>query len=126
MRNFKQYLSENIPPWETCLPPWEQYPPLPSDFTLMREVDILNYLRGLSKKDLLRFMQEKLSERFGNGTMFDMLNRRFSEYQHGYHYKDEQEAMIKARPDLINKMEHLHPDLVKKYQHEQELGKVDL
>jgi hypothetical protein len=37
-----------------------------------------------------------------------------------------QEYICQHRPDLIGKIEHLDPELAKKYSHEQELGKVDL
>jgi hypothetical protein len=40
--------------------------------------------------------------------------------------KEMQEYVIKLRPDLINKIEYLNPDLARKYQHAVELGNVDL
>jgi hypothetical protein len=40
--------------------------------------------------------------------------------------KEQQEYAIQHRPDLIDSITNLDPDLAKKYKHEQELGKVDL
>jgi hypothetical protein len=37
-----------------------------------------------------------------------------------------QELLIQARPDLVNQIPKLHPALKTKYQHEVELGNVDL
>jgi hypothetical protein len=37
-----------------------------------------------------------------------------------------QEYVIKLRPDLIGEIDNLDPELAKKYQHEKELGQVDL
>jgi hypothetical protein len=40
--------------------------------------------------------------------------------------REMQEYVVQHRPDLIGKIKNLDPELAKKYQHEQELGEVDL
>jgi hypothetical protein len=40
--------------------------------------------------------------------------------------KTAQEYIIKRRPDLVGQIDNLDPELVEKYQHEKELGTVDL
>jgi hypothetical protein len=40
--------------------------------------------------------------------------------------KEAQEYIIKHRPDLVGEIQDLNPDLKEKYQHEKELGNVDL
>jgi hypothetical protein len=53
------------------------------------------------------------------GNNFEILNSVGMNYEM-------QEYVCQNRPDLVSSIKDLDPELVKKYQHEKELGKVDL
>ena len=74
-------------------------------------------LRGYSKdKDILKKRWLLLQTNIENN--FPILN--------GTLTKEMQEYIIKHRPDLINKIKNLYPDLEKKYKHALNLGGIEI
>jgi hypothetical protein len=81
--------------------------------------DYLGFLSQHDSNSHTHRQLELVKERGLTDDLFDALNN--------HYMSDElQEYICKVRPDLVGKIYGLSPELTQKYQHEKELGNVDL